>query len=98
MEEKSNGFGIASLVCGSLAVVFFLLLINIPLAALAVVFGLLQLFSHKKKLFAILGMAAAAISLCLMLFGWAAIFYGTSSNPQFMEGFRQELIRQYQNQ
>ena len=98
MRENSNAFGVASLVCGCLAVVFFLLLINIPLVALAFIFGVLQLVSHKKKLFAVLGMSAALLSVCLMILGWTAIFYGTSSDPQFMEEFRRELIRQYQNQ
>ena len=97
MEVENNGFGVASLTCGILSVIFFLMLINIPLVVAAILFGIMQLVFRKKKIMAILGMSAAFLSILLMLAGWTAIFYGTSrADPDFMRQFGQDLLRQSQ--
>ena len=99
MRRSGNEPGIASLVCGILALVFFLMLINIPLAIAAIVLGIVQLVSREKKLPAILGLAFATLSLLLMLTGWTAVFYGINhGNPQLMQQLQQELLRQYQRE
>lgn len=98
-QREGVGFGLASMICGAAALVFFLLLINIPLAVAAVVFGIVQIVGHRKKAFAIVGIATATLSIILMLVGWAAIFVGFSgANPQMLEQFQQELLQQYYNE
>ena len=97
--RNQNSLGVASLICGVLSLVFFLMLINIPLIVAAVVLGVMQIFHYRQRLFAVLGMSAAAMSLLLMLVGWVAIFYGISNtSPAFMEEFQQQLLEQYQLQ
>ena len=98
-QRESIGFGLASMICGAAALVFFLLFINIPLAVAAIVLGIIQIVSHRKKLFAIVGIAAAAVSIILMLIGWAVIFVGFSgADSQLLEQFQQDLLQQYYNE
>lgn len=95
-NRTGTGFGLASMICGAAALVFFLLFINIPLAVAAIVLGIIQIVSHRKKLFAIVGIATAALSIILMLIGWGAIFIGFSgADSQMLEQFQQDLLQQY---
>ena len=95
LKDARNGFGLASLICGSLALVFFLMLINIPFVVAAVVLGIVQIVSYQKKWMAVFGILAAMLSILLMLIGWVVIFHSVSNmDPTFIEQFRQQMMLQ----
>ncbi len=95
-KKGENSFGMAAMICGILSVVFFLLFINIPLAAAAIVLGIMQLVHPGKKTFAVIGIAAAVLSILLMAGGWAAIIMGTArSDPAIWQQFQQEILENY---
>ena len=95
-QESHNGLGIASMVCGMIAFVCFLMLINIPLAVAAIVLGIMQLVSRQKKVYAIIGMTTAVLSLLLMITGWVFIAVGLAeADSGSLEQFQQQIIQQY---
>ena len=98
-SRDESSFGIAAMICGILSVVFFLLLINIPLAAAAIILGIMQLVHPGKKTFAVIGIACAVLSILLMAGGWAAIIAGTArSDPAIWQQFQQEILDNYYNE
>ena len=84
------------MVCGMIAFVCFLMLINIPLAVAAIVLGIMQLVSRQKKVYAIIGMTTAVLSLLLMITGWVFIAVGLAeADSGSLEQFQQQIIQQY---
>ena len=95
-KRANEGLGIASLVCGILSVVFFLLLINIPFAVAAVSLGIMHLAHQGSKKTAVTGMVLGVISIVMMVAGWAIMYRGLSQvDPGVMDRFRQQLLQQY---
>lgn len=67
-QKKSNGFGIASLVCGILAVLSCCVwCVTLPLAVLSIVFGILQLTRKGSKPMAVAGIICSGVALVLMI-------------------------------
>ncbi|MDD6037696.1 MAG: hypothetical protein PUD20_02685 [bacterium] len=77
---KGNGFGIASLVLGILSLVLSCTCINIPLAIIAIVFGVIHLNRRTGAGgTAIGGIVTAAISLAITLICVVVLFVAGSS-------------------
>ena len=81
-KEGGVGFGIASLVLGILSLLLFCACINIPLAIMAVIFGIIQLVNGNGKGMAILGLVTAGLSIIAMIIFWAIVGF---SMPSFMD-------------
>ena len=85
VKEKGDsiGFGIASMVLGIASVLLFCTCFNIVTAILAVIFGIIQLVKNKNKVFAIVGISTAAVSIILTVIFWVAVGndLGNSYNP-----------------
>lgn len=79
-KGESIGFGIASMILGIVALIFFCTGCNILFAILAIVFGIVQLVKNKQKAFAITGIITAGLSMLLfiMLYVMMVISAGTS--------------------
>ena len=95
-KEQSMGPAIFSLVLGIIALVFFLLGINIIFAIASVVLGIISLtvFKNKRgKIFAISGILTSVISVGMFIFSWAFIFSNSENiakiadDPSTMELF-----------
>lgn len=74
-QPKQHGFGIASMVLGIIAVVLFFSLLNIPLAILAIIFGILQLTKKDGKGMAIAGIITGAVSMILGFIFWVFVIF-----------------------
>lgn len=71
-KGKSNGFGIASMVCGILALITCCLWCTvIPLAIVSIVLGILQIVKNESKGMAIAGIVCSAIALFLFILFFA---------------------------
>lgn len=78
-KPDGNGFGIASMVLGILALVFFCGCINIPLAILSIIFAIIHI-SRKtgSNGFAVAGIVTSVISVILTIMVIVGFFvYGT---------------------
>lgn len=65
-QPQSNGFGIASMVLGILALVFFCACINIPLAIVSIIFAVIHINRKTGSTgFAIAGIVTSVISMIL---------------------------------
>ena len=96
VQKENQGLGIAAVVCGTLSVVFFLLLINIPFAVAAICLGIMQLVHQGSKRLAVIGIALAVVSILLMFAGWAAVYSGLSQlDPGTLEEFQKQMMQQY---
>lgn len=94
-QPESQGFGIASLALGIASFVLFCTCINIPLAILAIIFGIIQLANPgSKKGMAIAGIVMSAISLLLL----AVFLVGIWGSADFKQGFQEELRRSIERQ
>ncbi len=87
-----RGFGIASMVLGIIALILFFSFVNIPLAILAIIFGIIQLTRKAPKGMAISGIVMGISSLFLLVVFWtcmlvsAARTESTDSNTYYYEG------------
>lgn len=77
-QPGGNGFGIASMVLGILALVFFCGCINIPLAIISIIFAIIHINRKTGRIgFAIAGIVTSVISVILTVIMIAAfLFYG----------------------
>ena len=90
-KGQSNGFGIASMVCGILALITCCLWCTvIPLGVVAIVLGILQIVKNENKGMAIAGIVCAAIGLILFI---VLTIYG---NYLEATGQYNEILWQYQ--
>lgn len=86
------GFGIASMVLGIIALILFFSFVNIPLAILAIIFGIIQLTRKAPKGMAISGIVMGISSLFLLVVFWtcmlvsAARTESTDSSTYYYEG------------
>lgn len=71
------------MVLGIASVLLFCTCFNIVTAILAVVFGIIQLVKNKNKVFAIVGISTAAVSIILTVIFWVAVGndIGNAYNP-----------------
>ena len=81
-QPNGNGFGIASMVLGILAIVLFCGCINIPLAILSIIFAVIHINRKTGSIgFAIAGIVTSVISVILTVFMIVAFFlFGTSAS------------------
>ena len=87
--KNSNGFGIASLVLGIASIVLFCTCINYVTALLAIIFGIIHIIKGNNKVFGIVGIATAAISVIVSIIFWviAGSNVSTDFEKEFMKGF-----------
>ena len=82
-QPNRNGFGIASMVLGILALVFFCGCINIPLAIISIIFAIIHINRKTGSIgFAIAGIVTSVISVILTVIMIAVFMYagvGTTS-------------------
>ena len=82
-QSGGNGFGIASMVLGILALVFFCGCINIPLAIISIIFAIIHINRKTGSIgFAIAGIVTSTISVILtviMIVGFMYAGIGTTS-------------------
>ncbi|MDD6194601.1 MAG: DUF4190 domain-containing protein [Lachnospiraceae bacterium] len=81
------GFGIASLVLGIVSLLCFCTCINIILAILAIIFGIIQIVSYENKGMAIGGIVTATISIILFVTCYGLLL----SNASFMRMVEDEM-------
>lgn len=92
VSSGERGFGIASMVLGIIALVLFFSFVNIPLAILSIIFGIIQLTRKAPKGMAISGIVMSTISLFLLVIFWtcmlvsAARTESTDSSTYYYEG------------
>ncbi len=92
VSSSGRGFGIASMVLGIIALVLFFSFVNIPLAILSIIFGIIQLTRKAPKGMAISGIVMSTISLFLLVIFWACMFVSdartesTDSSTYYYEG------------
>ena len=87
--KNSNGFGIASLVLGIASIVLFCTCINYVTALLAIIFGIIHIIKGNNKVFGIVGIATAAISVIVSIIFWviAGSNVSTDFEKEFMKVF-----------
>ena len=82
-QPGGNGFGIAAMVLGILALVFFCGCINIPLAIISIIFAIIHINRKTGSIgFAIAGIVTSTISVILtviMIVGFMYYGIGTTS-------------------
>ena len=82
-QPEGNGFGIASMVLGILAIVFVCGCINIPLAIISIIFAIIHINRKTGSIgFAIAGIVTSTISVILTVIMIVAFMYygvGTTS-------------------
>ena len=92
VPSGGRGFGIASMVLGIISLVLFFSFVNIPLAILAIIFGIIQLTRKAPKGMAISGIVMGISSLFLLVIFWtcmlvsAARTESTDSSTYYYEG------------
>lgn len=94
-DADKNGFGIASLVLGIIALVLFCTCINIFLGILAIIFGIIQIVKYEKKGMAIAGIVTAAVSIVLFFVSWALMFSSADFNDMMTNDFYKEFMEEY---
>ena len=92
-KKLSVGFGVASLVLGIISLLCFCSGINIILAILAIVFGLIQIITCEKKGLAIGGIVTAVISVLLLIITWGLLF----TNASFMDMMQDEIQNNFED-
>lgn len=92
VSSGGRGFGIASMVLGIIALVLFFSFVNIPLAILAIIFGIIQLTRKAPKGMAISGIVMGISSLFLLVIFWTCMFVSaartesTDNSTYYYEG------------
>ncbi len=82
-KQEGEGFGIASLVLGILSILSFLFLGPVILAPIAIIFGIIQIVSKKKKGLAIAGIATAVVGIIFMIVFYVWIINFAMENGEF---------------
>ena len=92
-KKLGVGFGVASLVLGIISLLCFCSGVNVILAILAIVFGVIQIVTCEKKGMAIGGIATAVISVVLLVITWGLLF----SNAAFMDMMQEEMQNDFED-
>ena len=88
----SQGFGVASLVLGIVSLVLFCTCVNVLLAVIAIVFGIVQLAKPQaKKGMAIAGIITSAVSLVLFVIFVISFLLSADFQEGFQRGLRNGL-------
>ncbi len=98
-QEGGAGFGIASLVLGILSLITFCTLcINIPLAILAIIFGIIQLVKGNGKGLAIGGLITSVLSIvaCIVFYLIIGLSMPKFSDLTDMDSYMQQYPELYQ--
>ena len=91
-QKPSQVFGIVSMILGIVALVFFCSCINLPLAVIAIILGIIQLVRpESKKGMAITGIITSAASILLFIIMIVAFMLSADFKEGFAEGFEQGL-------
>ena len=92
-KKMNVGLGIASLVIGIISLMCFCTGLNVILAILAIVFGIVQLATCESKGLAIGGIVMAAISIVLTAITYGLLF----SNVTFTNMMKEEVQQNFQD-
>lgn len=91
-KPVSQAFGIASMVIGIVSLVFFCSCINIPLAIMACIFGIIQLTKPEtSKVMPIVGIITSALSVILFV----VLFLLLVLSADFTDNFEEEFNKYY---
>ncbi len=93
-QEPGVGFGIASLVLGIISLLLFCTCINIPLAILAIVFGIIQLVRGSGKGMAIGGLITSGFSVLALIVFYLVMGLNMSKLSD-MDSYLQQYERMY---
>ena len=99
VPSGGRGFGIASMVLGIISLVLFFSFVNIPLAILAIIFGIIQLTRKAPKGMAISGIVMGISSLFLLVIFWTCMFVSaartesTDNSTYYYEGSENDVER-----
>lgn len=103
-KGDSIGFGIASLILGIASIFLFACCVNYILAILAIIFGIVQIVTNKRKGLAIGGIVTAAISIIIATVMWAFGFSvaGELDDPssplyKYYEEYMDEYTSEYED-
>ena len=92
-KKMNVGLGIASLVIGIISLMCFCTGLNVILAILAIVFGIVQLATCESNGLAIGGIVMAAISIVLTAITYGLLF----SNVTFTDMMKEEVQQNFQD-
>lgn len=98
-QEGGTGFGIASLVLGILSLITFCTLcMNIPLAILAIIFGIIQLVKGNGKGIAIGGLITSGLSIvaCIVFYLIIGLNMPKFSDLMDMDSYMQQYPEIYE--
>ncbi len=73
-SEGGKGLAITSFILGIVSLLFCVLFLNIPLAIVAIVLGIIYLFKYRHgscKVFAIIGVITSIVSLAILIACWS---------------------------
>ena len=88
----SQGFGVASLVLGIVSLVLFCTCVNVLLAVIAIIFGIVQLAKPQaKKGMAVAGIITSAVSLVLFVIFVISFLLSADFQEGFQRGLRNGL-------
>nr|MCR5452023.1 DUF4190 domain-containing protein [Lachnospiraceae bacterium] len=91
-KKDGEGFGIASMVLGIISVIFFCSCCNPLTAVLAIVFGIIQITTYKKKGFAIAGIVTSVVAMILAVICAILVAGNASMINMSPEDLYKELI------
>lgn len=95
-KPASQAFGIASMAIGIISLVFFCSCINIPLAIMAFIFGVIQLTKPEtSKVMPIVGIITSALSVILFVVLMVFTLLSTDFTDRFEEEFEREFDKYY---
>jgi hypothetical protein len=88
-DQPGNGFGIASLVLGILALCFFCACLNIPLGILSIIFAVIHINRHTGSIgFAVAGIVTSVLSFVLT----AVLIFGLTHWQNYAVPYEQEIM------
>lgn len=91
-QPVSQGFGVASMILGILALVLFCSCVNLILAAISIIFGIIQLATpESKKGMAITGLITSGLSILLFLIFVVSFVLSADFQNGFEQGFQDSL-------
>lgn len=103
-KGDSIGFGIASLILGIASIFLFACCVNYILAILAIIFGIVQIVTNKRKGLAIGGIVTAGISIVIATLMWVFGFSlaGQLDDPssplyKYYEEYMDEYTGEYED-
>ena len=91
-QPISQGFGIASMILGIISLVLFCSCVNLILAVISIIFGIIQLSTpESKKGMAIAGLITSGLSILLFLIAMVAFIVSADFQNGFEQGLQDSL-------